>query len=156
MTSSAEQKLPDTGQLQNDNEEGVKTLEAEIQPFYFFKQIDAHIGERTLKERMGVTLVLGGRKTDQLDQLDGRLYAGYRAAFNPNTYFDALIGKTQSLDSLRMELRGQMPIFRLANGSRFYIGGIINAAIRDRKKMEEADVVRAYVKWDSPDLSKMF
>lgn len=158
LTSSAEQKLEGTGQASDIRAEGEKTLELEVQPFYAWKEIDAVLGRgsRKINEQIGATLVLGGRKTDQTSQLDARYYLGLRAAFNPHTYFDALVGRTQSLDSSRLELRGQMPIFRMANNSRFYIGGILNAAVHNRDEVTEPDVVRVYVKWDSPDLSNIF
>lgn len=160
LTSSAEQSLQDGTQPQGEDSEAVKTLEWEVQPFVALLNMPAHLSgadgeQRTIHEKIGFTAALGGRKTDQMQEMDLRRYAGLRAAFNPYTYIDLLAGKTESLDSRRVEFRGQMPVLKFANGSRFYIGGVVNMAIDNRDRLDERDVVRIYVKWDSPDFSSL-
>jgi hypothetical protein len=162
LTSSAEQPVTSGNNSATMPADVDKTLEIEIQPFYTLFREDADIAlgppkneHKRLKEKIGITIVGGARKTDNVDTLNTRLYGGIRAAFTPDNYIDFLVGKTEGLESRRMEIRAQMPIFMMANGSRFYIGGIINGAVNHSSKNEN-DVIRIYVKWDSTNLSSLF
>ena len=89
-----------------------------------------------------------------------------RFALNPEFYGDILYGETDSLRSRRVELRGQLPLFQLASGSRLYLGAIGNFGIDDERKetlkadgtvllAEEPDSIRVYLSLET-NLQNLF
>lgn len=159
LTSSAEQATRvDTGGV---SAESRRSLAFEVQPTYYFHNMylrmrSASAGQQTrrLQERLGLTARLGASKIDDQTTLNHRIYLGIRAAINPQMYVELLGGRTEGLRSRRMELRAQMPIFKLAAGDRFYLGGSANFGVG--ADMSEADAMKIYIAWDLVDFSKLF
>ncbi len=107
-----------------------------------------------LREYIGPVILVGARiveidnGTSVTSDINSRLYAGIKFAMNPELYTDVLYGKTQRLQSKRLELRAQMPIYRINNdGSRFFLGAIGNIGVKD-KVPDEADDFRIYITWN--------
>ncbi|MDA8021165.1 MAG: hypothetical protein MPN21_27325 [Thermoanaerobaculia bacterium] len=90
----------------------------------------------------------GFRAIDNQSDVTGRYYGGFRFAYNPEWYFDLLIGRTESLDSDRIELRGQLPIATTTKNSRIYLGLTANVGIDEPESSPEDDVIRIYAKWN--------
>lgn len=97
----------------------------------------------------GPLLLAGGKKVDENPRADIRKYAGGRLAWNPEWYVDLLYGKTEDIDSKRMECRFQVPVSwsPAVKDSRIYFGGIGNFGVGDKRK-NEADIIRAYLIWN--------
>ncbi len=93
-----------------------------------------------------VTKLIRIKQTDQESQIRGRSYIGLRSAFSPDHFIDVLVGKSPGLDSTRMEVRGQMPVARLAGGSLLYIGIAANLGIAN-KQDDERDVITTFFSW---------
>lgn len=114
----------------------------------------------------GPTFTVGGRKTDGVDQLDWRYYGGLRFAVSPETFFDLLYGRTDSLESDRTEVRFQIPIGKLDNNSRAFIGVVANLGLGHEKdavldtmgqvvRPEEGDTIRVFLQMNG-DPTKVF
>lgn len=97
---------------------------------------------------------LGGLKTDSQPQTVKRYYGGIRFSINPELYSEVLVGRTETLHSLRLEYRGQLPVYTLASGDRIFLGAIINLGL-DHQEKNEKDAFRIYVSWNT-DLKKLF
>jgi hypothetical protein len=123
-----------------DAEEPQQSLEFELAWFKPFYSSWATTKEgRRLRHKTGVIVAVGGRKSDEISEADRRIYGGVRFALNPELFGDILYGDTHSLRSRRIELRGQLPIFKLSKGSRLYLGAIGNFGIDGEREEVLAD-----------------
>ena len=113
----------------------------------------ARFNDGKLWEYFGPVALIGARLVDKNSgsststDFDSRFYAGIKFAINPELYTDILYGKTQHLQSKRLELRAQLPIYRADKGSRFFLGAIANIGVKD-KVADEADSLRIYITWN--------
>ena len=159
LTSSAEQKISNSTGTVSESE---KAFEFETQLFWPW----ARTKRRDVQCHIGPTVVLGGKKSKK-PQLDPRYYAGIRLIKNPEFYTDFLVGHTGGLDSIRAEVRGQMPIHRFKEESELLFGAVANVGITPDKnevrdslgnltKRAEEDIVRIYFMWnvDFAELAK--
>lgn len=114
-------------------------------------------GRNRLYSLIGPLFVYGGKKVDSKNSVDERYYGGLRLAISPETYTDVLYGKTESRSSRRLEVRGQMPIYRKDNGSQVLLGAIANMGVTDRQT-DPGDTVTIYAVWnlDVKDLFNIF
>jgi len=102
---------------------------------------------------IGPVALLGAKIVEKKDTgsissgIDSRLYWGVKLAMNPELYTDILYGRTSSLHSRRLELRAQLPIYRINENSRFFLGGVANIGVKD-KVANEADNYRIYITWN--------
>lgn len=103
---------------------------------------------RKLRDQVGFYLEGGFVDVDTEPNTRSRYYAGLRWAFNYQWYFDALVGRTEGLESDRLELRGQFPIIPASNNSRVYLGMIANLGFNKPEDSMEEDVVTVFVKWN--------
>ena len=77
-----------------------------------------------------------------------------RFAFNEETYFDAMYGKSEPLKGKRLMLRGQMPVTTLSDG-RLFLGAMANIEVSKGAKndngdlISEADSFQVYVVWQT-------
>jgi len=130
-----------------DTEEPQQSLEFELAWFKPFYSSWATTKEgRRLRHKTGLIFAVGGRKSDEISEADRRIYGGVRFALSPELFGDILYGDTHSLRSRRIELRGQLPIFKLSKGSRLYLGAIGNFGIdgeREEILAEDGTVLRA-------------
>ncbi len=146
LSNSAEQKIE--GDPKEDMG-GKSSLEFDLNAYFPFIKTDL----REYTAYLGPVVSIGGRKTDEVDHVDGFYYIGFRSSINPEMYFDILYGKTESLDSQRLEVRAQLPVMRFANGSRLFLGTITNIGIDSKKRNNESgqaeeDVIRIYLSWN--------
>lgn len=156
ITSSAEQDTTKEKESSSANgsgdQKGRNTLECDINlfvPIWEFPlgKYDSHLGP---------IFSVGGMKTDGIDHIDGRYYAGLRKSINPELYMDIMYGRTESLKSQRLEVRAQLPVYRFTNGSRVFLGTATNIGLDSKKHdHDEGDVLRAYVSWNV-DFSKIW
>ncbi|MDH5229471.1 MAG: hypothetical protein OEY38_05380 [Gammaproteobacteria bacterium] len=150
MHMRATLQLTSSGEQTGSEAETVltNTLEADVETFvplfHSLIRLDA-----TLSDLIGPILSLGIRKRDDETRSRARVYLGFRNAINPETYFDALLGQSEGLASKRMELRLQLPMYKFANGSRIFFGGIVNMAIPGTDPKDDQDVVRFYLDWNA-------
>ncbi|MDQ6799456.1 MAG: hypothetical protein M3041_01315 [Acidobacteriota bacterium] len=125
-----------------------------------FNDIESPQPPTRLRTLFGPIIVLGARVTDGIDRVQERHYIGIRAAINPFAWDDIMIGKSAGLAHTRIEMRGQIPVFRMSPTSRVSIGAIGNFAMRkpkfvadpndpSRKVNSEPDTVRVYLSWDA-------
>ena len=111
--------------------------------------------DNSLSDYIGVLLSYGTNKSQLEERANSRLYGGFRNAFNPQTYIDVLLGRTQGLDSTRFELRAHIPVYKFAHGSRIFFGSIFNTALPwHQDKVDDSDVYRFYLEWNA-DFSKI-
>lgn len=152
LTSSAETTAITTTGTPNTSSEGKKALEGDIQffiPFEAGKPKIRNFGNRSKTAYIGPTITIGGKKTDDNDDVEGRYYGGLRFALDTDHYFDILGGFTERTDSTRLELRGQMPIARISLGggdSMLHLGAIGNFGVTSDNGKGN-DVVRIYISW---------
>jgi hypothetical protein len=104
-------------------------------------------GRDRLYSMIGPLFVYGGKKVDDKNQVDQRLYGGLRFGISPEMYTDVIYGKTGSRPSRRLEVRGQMPIYRKDNGSQVLLGAIANIGVTDRDT-DKGDTVTIYAVWN--------
>lgn len=95
----------------------------------------------------GAQIVEKNSTGSTVTDMDTRLYAGIKIAFNPELYTDILYGKTSSLHSERLELRSQMPIYKINNSAKLFLGGIANIGVKN-KMADETDNYRIYITWN--------
>lgn len=81
--------------------------------------------------------------------MDHRIYGGLRFQINPELFTDFLVGETQSLDTLRLEVRGQIPVHRFENGSRLFLGAVGNFGLNNaEERQRDKDLVKIYLSWN--------
>ena len=124
LTSSAEQKVSDSTATAAPDEE--KAFEFETQLFWPLAQTEL----RDVQCHFGLLGVLGGKKTKRA-QVDARYYGGYRVAKNPEFYTDFLCGRTLGLDSLRLEVKGQLPVKRFSEESELFLARLEHLAFKN-------------------------
>ena len=106
--------------------------------------------DKSLSDYFGVVLSYGTSKSQSEAHANSRLYGGFRNAFNPETYVDLLIGRTQGLQSRRFELRAHIPVYKFENGSRIFFGSTFNTALPwERDETDERDVYTFYLEWNA-------
>jgi hypothetical protein len=108
-----------------------------------------------LRDELGFFFEAGLIEVDSESKARSRYYGGLRWANHPEWYIDALLGKTEGLDSDRLEVRGQFPIAPATDNSRVYLGIIANLGINEPKDSTDEDLIRVYVKWNV-DLKAFF
>jgi hypothetical protein len=113
---------------------------------------------QNVQSHFGLLASAGGKKTKK-PHVDARFYGGLRVAKNHEFYTDFLVGKTQGLNSLRTEIRGELPVHKINDDSDILLGAIGNFGLTSDKnesrdsagillKRAEEDVVRVYVIWN--------
>jgi hypothetical protein len=113
----------------------------------------ARFNDGKLWSYIGPMALIGAKIVEKQDAenttkgVDTRLYYGIKIAMNPELYTDILYGRTSSLHSKRLELRSQLPIYKISENSRFFLGGIANIGVKD-KVANEADNYRIYISWN--------
>lgn len=95
----------------------------------------------------GVIVNHGIRKiVDANERYGKKNYFGYRSAFSPEFYFDAMLGKTENLQGYRLQIRGQKPIDRVFSG-RLFLGMNINYGVKNSGDVK--DSLKLYVTWQT-------
>ena len=139
LSGEKEQKTSDAAPVDEDNQKlGIDLLL--FSPLHIVKV------RKDLSLQTGPLAMAGFSQTDADSKIRDRNYVGLRSAFSPEHFIDVLVGRSPGLDSTRMEVRGQMPIARLAGGSLLYIGIAANMGVADRRDDEE-DVITTYFSW---------
>jgi hypothetical protein len=155
LTNTAESLAPDA----KATAEPKQTFEFETE--LYAPLLRTSIVDRRLRNYTGIVLSFGARKTDDTVQVDDRRYIGIRSAMTPEHYYEALYGKTKSLRSRRLEVRGQIPVRRFSESSRLLLGAAGNFGLDKRRadgrsgSGKEPDVIRIYVSYNA-DFSKIF
>lgn len=149
LTSTAETEI-DANASPNTSGGIDKALEVDIQLFFPAYISTAYIlnDDKNKKEYVGPVISIGGRKVDSRNDIEGRYYAGLRAALDTDWFFDAMVGHTEGLNSARVELRAQMPIAKIKIGesSQLHLGGITNFGTTSNNGKGN-DIVRVYISW---------
>lgn len=145
-TSSAEVSTPTNDPTAQVNLADKNAFHFELPIFLPLYRTPKH-ANNTLWEYSGPIVLLGGVKTDDSVRAEFRKYIGLRTALNPECYFDVLYGKTESLQSNRVEVRGQIPLYRTGNNTLIFVGITANVGVGD-KRQNEADIVSTYISWD--------
>ena len=104
--------------------------------------------------KTGPLLMLGAKQTDESKKVNERIYVGIRSAVSPAHYLDLLFGRSMGLKSGRMEIRGQMPVTKLGDSTRVYLGAVGNMSITNAQPDEE-DIITVYLTWNI-DFSDLF
>lgn len=150
-----------------------RALEFESAWFFPLWRNDYQVENPRLRTRIGPLLVLGARKADTDTFADDRAYFGFRSARSPDTYFDFMYGRTGTLHSHRVELRGQYQLPRsFTHGAKLTIGSVGNFGINKRRRgnscavdtgepdchNSEPDLISFYVTYDilGAELAKLF
>lgn len=139
FSGEKEQKTSPTAPVDKDN----KTLGFDL---VLFSPLHITKVRQDLSLHTGPLAMIGVKQTDEDAEVRSRNYIGFRSGFSPEHFLDVTIGKSPGLDSTRMEVRGQMPVARLAGGSLFYIGIAANIGIANEQDDEE-DVITTYFSW---------
>ena len=139
LSGEKEQKASSAEMIDEDNKRlGINLL--------LFSPLHVAKMRRDLSLQTGPLGMIGFKQTDEESKIRGRSYVGLRSAFSPEHFIDVLVGKSPGLDSTRMEIRGQMPVARLAGGSLLYIGIAANLGIAN-KQDDERDVITTFFSW---------
>ena len=83
-------------------------------------------------------------KNDFTGQSSYQIYGGFRMSINPEVYTDLLFGKSEELESYRFFIRAHLPIFRLSDTSRLYLGAFLNFSM----DTEKVDFIRIFLSAD--------
>ncbi|MEK6747865.1 MAG: hypothetical protein AABY83_01505 [Pseudomonadota bacterium] len=143
MTSSAEAQIND--KTAKGNVENTLEVTAEV----FVPVLHSIISlDRSSTDYMGFMAAYGAKKTDTDAQISSRGYFGIRNILNPETYVDILLGRTVSVSKQRLEIRGQLPVYKFVHGSRIYLGGIMNTRVPWSSPEDSRDVLRFYLTWN--------
>jgi len=102
----------------------------------------------------GPLLMLGAKQTDDSKKVNERAYIGIRSAVSPAHYLDLLFGHSLGLKSGRMEIRGQMPVAKLGDSTKIYLGAVGNMGVLNDQPDEE-DVITVYLTWNI-DFTSLF
>ncbi len=153
VTSSAEQETnitPDT-QPPVKNTGDNSALEFNMELFVPLYRTPRFNNGR-LWEYIGPVVLIGGKKVESSsstvsNHIDSRLYGGLKLTINPELFADFLYGRTSGLQSERLEIRAQLPVYRFQNGSRFILGAIGNMGVKNKVE-DEADDLRIFVTWN--------
>ncbi|MDU0352783.1 hypothetical protein RS130_01555 [Paraglaciecola aquimarina] len=140
----------------SSNSDDFDAIEYELGIFY-----PIYLGSRGSKSAktyqehaFGLIATAGGRITDTNDNFQDRYYGGFRFSSNEETYFDFMYGKSEPLKGRRIELRGQLPVYKMGTG-RLFIGGSANIEVSKKAKndegqyISEADAFKVYVTWQT-------
>lgn len=139
-------EIAEDEQVQLADEEIEKGIEANINLFVPTNEFD--LGFHQLLG--GPILSLGGSKIEKQQVVTRRQYVGWRTALEPEVFTEFLVGKTETLISNRAEVRVQMAVPGLSPSTKLFLGAIINLGVHGHEEAEEGDVLRVYVKWNSP------
>ena len=142
LTSSAEQATILNG---NDIENTLIVTASVFVPF-FHSVININ---RSLSDLTGVLVSYGAKKSSSHEHIDSRLYAGFRNAFNPETYIDVLFGATQGINGTRIEINAHLPVYKFEHGSRIFFGGTLNMSTPWDAAENEPDLIRFYLEWNA-------
>lgn len=143
LGSSAEQELNGNTQEVRNNIEIAAELYVPF--FHSIMRLD-----NSLSDYIGVLLSYGTSKSQLEERANSRLYAGFRNAYNPETYIDLLFGRTQGLESVRFELRAHIPVYKFDHGSRIFFGSVFNTSLPwQRDNVTDKDVYRFYLEWNA-------
>jgi hypothetical protein len=106
--------------------------------------------DKSLSDYFGVIVAYGTSKSQSEVHANSRLYWGFRNAFNPETYIDLIVGRTQGLKSMRFELRAHLPVYKFENGSRIFFGSTFNTALPwEKDETDERDVYTFFLEWNA-------
>ena len=144
LTSSAEQATNTSAE--NNNIQNTMVVTAAVFIPFFHSTINS---DRTLSDLTGVLISYGAKKNNTLERVSSRVYTGIRNSFNPETYIDVLFGKTQGLETARMEVRAHLPVYKFVHGSRIFFGGTLNMATPWSEATNDPDVIRFYLEWNA-------
>ncbi|MGJ8681663.1 hypothetical protein [Paraglaciecola sp.] len=105
---------------------------------------------------LGPIFTRGGSDVPGQEDFADRYYTGIRLAFNEETYFDVLYGRSDVFNqgiknqARRFEARGQLPVSELGGG-RVFLGGRINIGHKDGSKgvSPKRDAYNFYIKWQT-------
>jgi len=142
LTNSAEQ----TSSSDSDDIENTLILSASIFIPLFHSLINY---DRSLSDLTGIILNYGARKSSNVDHINSRFYAGFRNAFNPETYIEVLYGYTKGLESERIEINAHLPVYKFEHGSRIFFGGTLNMSPPWDIAVNDPDVIRFYLEWNA-------
>ncbi|MDH5546296.1 MAG: hypothetical protein OEZ43_11945 [Gammaproteobacteria bacterium] len=144
LGSSAEQDLEGGASRQVRN-----TIEVNAELYFPFYHSVMRL-DRSLSDYIGFIFAYGTSKSQLEAHANSRLYGGFRNAFNPETYIDLLVGRTQGLHSKRFELRAHIPVYKFEHGSRIFFGSVFNTALPwEKDETDERDVYRFYLEWNA-------
>lgn len=152
LTSSAERSVElceDTKKNSCDNiniGDGKKALEIEAN-FYLPFMSTRRIYVPQVFREIGPIISVSGAKSSDIENFIFTAYTGVRFAFNPEVYNDVRIGLIEDNNTPRLDLRGQMPIFKITDRSRFYVGYNISASLGSQSA-NDVDIVKFYVSWN--------
>lgn len=93
---------------------------------------------------------------DPSSRADYRVYVGSHFGFARDAYGEILYGRTRSLESRRIEVRGEIPVAHFGNDSRLLLGWSANLGAGHRRRaragdtasQSERDVFRVFVVYD--------
>jgi hypothetical protein len=147
-----------------ESEEPSRSLEARgglFWPLVKFGDTPGH--ERWLQEEFGPIVEYRIGYIDEQDRVDRSFYGGLRLASSPQFFVDLLYGNAESSSADRIELRGQMPVTMLKNGTRLHMGLVANLKAEKAdvlktdpaERLSEPDLVKIYFTWDV-DFDRIF
>jgi len=143
-----------------------KALEVEEKLFWPIYRAARHGGMRLY---VGPVVAVGAKFVDQKPAADGapleagtpddsahadyRYYFGIHSGFGRDLYSEFVYGRTRSLHTARLEVRGEVPVARWGTDSRLLLGWVANFRAGDRGKRPvgdppERDVFRIYLTYD--------
>lgn len=129
---------------------GARALQADVD---FYWPIATPIDLSPNSNYVGPMVDFGVRKTDTVQQFDRRVYYGIRAAVSQEMYVELLYGRTASLNTHRLEIRAQMPVYDFHNSTKLYIGADANLSHGhpdDPKATADPDAFVIYLIWNVP------
>ena len=147
LTSTAEQTS-----VANDDMSGVPAEDPEIEESFeaelglFFPMLQKHQTKRG-QLLVGPMALASESKLADSSSFNKRYYGGFRFAYSPEFYLDLMYGKTEGLEGNRAEIRYQMPLGNLTEGSRLLLGLAVNTGVSGNGEAD--DSVRLYLTWNT-------
>lgn len=149
LGSNREGAADEDGQPQDDDESSVKqTFSFDLEHFFPLMRTEFWGGE-DVRVWSGPIVVLGGKLEQESEQVSARYYGGWRGGIGPSHYSDILLGKTEGLDGLRLEVRGQMALAEIS-GHPVFLGAVGNFGLESQSSR---DTVTVYASWQTDPAS---
>ncbi len=130
--------------LTNSAEHSVTSFDKTYEVDLNFYLPNAEDGDIPVRWGLGPVVGVKMKKLSGISTSRWKYMAGLRLARSPDLYIDGRYGKSEGVPGPRIEIRGQMPVESLYNGS-VIVGGTLNLSTDDGASV--GDSIQMYLLW---------